>query len=287
MLGSTTGNSIQDQYLAVTKRVKDTGFNYSNYFKETVEKCNLCESEEFELYSHRDRYGLPVRSMICKHCGLIFISPKMTEKAYDSFYSDWYRKLIAAFNGTTEDAVGETTSWNMQADITMKFLAKHMPQMNINRMLDVGGSTGVFAEKVKKTLGCEAIVVDPNKHEIAKALDRGLACTCSSFTTYHTDKKFELISMLRTIEHLPDIAKAFQKIKGMLTKDGMFLLDIVNHEWLYKMFKDKALCTKVDHIYQVTDSTVRQYLDKWFKGYEVASSDVSSRYVMYLVYPKG
>jgi hypothetical protein len=66
----------------------------------------------------------------------------------------------------------------------------------------------------------------------------------------------------------------------------MFLLDIVNHEWLIKMFVDKASCTKVDHIYQLTDKVIRQFLNKWFKGFEIASSDITSRYILYLVYNK-
>lgn len=288
MFGSTTGNSLIDNALQIAKRVKATGFDYSKYPKVSVNECNLCGSVNFlggwGLYSHKDRYGLPVRSMQCNSCGLIFISPRMEEKSYDLFYSDWYRKLIGAFNGQPESEVGESKSWDAQADVVLKFLSKHMPQITINRMLDVGGSTGVFAEKVKKILGCESYVVDPNKHEVKKALERGLICSCSSFMEHQTDKRFELVSMLRTIEHLPDIKGALNKIKGLLTDNGMLLLDIVNHDWLIKMFKDKALCTKVDHIYQLTDATVRQYLDKCFPGYKVVSGDTSARYILYLVY---
>jgi 2-polyprenyl-3-methyl-5-hydroxy-6-metoxy-1,4-benzoquinol methylase len=287
MLGSTTGNSLHDHALQVAKRVKATGFDYAQFPKVNVAECNLCGSVNvlggWELYSHRDRYGLPVRSMRCNDCGLIFLTPRMNEKSYDLFYSDWYRKLIGAFNGQPESEVGESKSWDIQADVVMKFLAKHMPQITINKMLDVGGSTGVFAEKVKNTIGCESVVVDPNKHEIAKAIDRGLTCCCSSFMEYKTDKRFELVSMLRTVEHLPDISLAMSKIRGLLTDNGMFLIDIVNHDWLLKMFHDKSLCTKVDHIYQLTDTTIRQYFDKWFPGWTVTSGDVSARYILYLV----
>ena len=168
----------------------------------------------------------------------------------------------------------------------MRFLGKHMPNgLQIKQMLDVGGSMGVFADKVCKLTGANGVVVDPSKDEINKASERGLTCCCSSFMDYKTDKKFELISMMRTIEHLPSITDAFNKVKGLLASDGVFLLDIVNHEWLVRMFHRVTWSTKIDHIYQLTDKTVRQYLDKCFPNYEIVSSDVSLRYILYLVKP--
>jgi ubiquinone/menaquinone biosynthesis C-methylase UbiE len=286
MMGSTTGCSLADSRIEVNKRIKATGFDYSKYPTRTVSHCNLCGSTDFELYCHQDRYCLSARSMQCKQCGLIFLSPVMDEKSYEVFYSDWYRKLVAAYSNQKEEEVVDTKAWVMQADVVIKFLAKHMPQMTVNRMLDIGGSTGTFASKIKDTWKCEAVVVDPNKHEIAKAIGKGLTCCCSQFMQYKTDKRFELISMLRTVEHLPDIAKALERVSQLLTSDGMFLLDMINHNWLIRMFKERQVCTKIDHVFQLTDDTMRQYLNKWFPNHKIISSEDTSRVIIYLVVPK-
>ncbi len=291
MLGSTTGNTLLDIEQDVIKRVKATGFNYSQYKKLSVSLCDLCGSPytEWKLYSHKDRYGLPVRSMQCSKCGLIFISPRMIDTAYDEFYKKWYRKLVAAFSNRPEVDEIANRSWGIEADIAVKFLSEHMPtDLKIENMLDVGGSTGIFAEKVKKVTGCEATVVDPNSDEIKEAANRGLTVCCSQFTKYTTDKRFELISLLRTIEHVPSIHGTLGRIKHLLKLNGVFLFDAVNHDWLRKMFKNASLCTKVDHIYQLTSKTVRQYLDNFFSQDEwvIVSSDESARYILYLVKPK-
>ena len=289
MLGSTTGNTLRDISLAIDKRVKETGFDYSKYKKDNITVCNLCGSHanSWNLYSYRDRYGLPIRSMHCNSCGLIFITPRMCESAYDEFYKIWYRKLIAAFSNQPEEEQADGRQHSMGADIARKFLAENMPEsLKIQRMLDIGGSIGTFADVVCKTLGCKGTVVDPNANELKIAADKGLSVCCSQFKGYVTGTRYDLISMLRTVEHLSDIEYALMKVSQLLTKNGIFLIDIVNHKWLMKMFKDKNVCTKIDHVYQLTDDTIRQYLHKCFPNYEVVCGDTSARYILYLVKPK-
>lgn len=288
-LGSTTGNSLRDMELAIDSRMKATGFTYSAHEKISITCCNLCGSNmsEWELYAHRDRYGLPVRSMRCKNCGLIFITPRLTEQEYSEFYTKWYRKLVSAFSNSDEEKQAKARERGIEADKTIKFLSKSMPNdFQIEHMLDVGGSTGVFAQKVSTILGCKAVVVDPNKEEIKEALNKGLTCSCCPFTDYNSDTRFNLISMLRTMEHVPDIQRTLSKVKELLAEGGIFLLDIVNHDWLITMFKDRSLATKIDHVYQLTDRTISQYLKIWFPDYEVVKSDTTGRYILYLVKPK-
>lgn len=289
MLGSTTGNTLQDISLAVQQRIKATGFNYSAYKKINIPACDLCESasNDWELYSHQDRYKLPVRSMRCKKCGLIFITPRMISTAYDDFYTNWYRKLTAAFSNNPNPEGSREQSSSLQADAMMKFLGNHMPvDLEIKNVLDVGGSTGSFIEKVCKVTGAKGVVVDPNKTEIQQAAKKGLAVSCCSFADYKTDKKYELVSMLRTVEHLLSINFSLKKVAGLLTKGGMLILDIVNHDWLLKMFHDKTVCTKIDHVYQLTDKVICQYFNICFPGCTIKKSEVNARYISYLVRTK-
>lgn len=281
--GSTTGDSLKDTRLLVHRRVIETGFNYSSCKKTLTLNCNCCGDTAFKLYAHQDRYGLPVRSMQCTRCGLIFITPRMVKKAYDEFYEHWYRKLIDAFNGRQQSEHIVRHSSEVQANEAMKFLGEHLPkQLQIKSILDVGGSTGVFAKKVCETTGAMGVVIDPNSKELKEAAEKGLTVSKGSFEDYKTDREFELISMLRTVEHLIDIDKCLRRIKSMLTKDGVLLIDIVNHDWLMRHFKDPCICTKIDHIYQLTDTTIKTYFKKL--NYKIiGQSSATDRYITYLV----
>ena len=75
-------------------------FDYAAEIKETVTSCNLCGSQHFKPYGKRDRYGLPVESVRCEGCSLVFISPRMTADGYRRFYADGhYRTLLSKFYG--------------------------------------------------------------------------------------------------------------------------------------------------------------------------------------------
>lgn len=286
-IGGTTGCSIEDNKHRVKNRVKQTGFfeAYSLYEKEIVKNCDLCGHDGFTLYAHTDRYRLPVRSMQCDCCGLVFLSPKMVKKAYTEFYSKWYRRLIDAFNGRTESTDILNRSMDIGAEMARKFLSENMPNdLTIKTMLDVGGSTGAFAEKICNVTGAKGTVVDPNVNEIRVAAKKGLTTCCHSIEDWKTDKKYDLIAMLRTVEHLNQVKSTLERMRTMLTDGGVFLIDIVNHDWLIRHFKDRTLCTKIDHIYQITDSTIRKYFDLC-KFEVIGNSSIDERYVYYLVKP--
>lgn len=281
---TTTGDTLEDVRLAIIQRVKQTGFNYSDYPKYNVKECDCCGSkkEDWTLYAHCDRYGLPVRSMQCGKCGLIFISPRMDLNSYRTFYLKWYRKLVNAFDGREQPKERLDYSIEKQADDMVKFLGQAMPnESKINRMLDVGGSTGVFCKKVCDVTGCIGHVVEPNKEELSEAVAKGLTTCCNSFEWYRTDHKFDLISMLRTVEHLNTIQGGLRKIWNLLNPNGLFLLDIVNHKFMLQITRSKTLSTKLDHIYQLTDDVIKLYLKN--QGFElIESTDPESRYIKYL-----
>ncbi|NLL29106.1 MAG: hypothetical protein GX259_09940 [Bacteroidales bacterium] len=64
--------------------------------------CAACKSNEYELLAEKDRYGLTYYTVICKNCGLFYVSPRMTGKVYAEFYNSEYRKLYVGENMASE-----------------------------------------------------------------------------------------------------------------------------------------------------------------------------------------
>jgi SAM-dependent methyltransferase/RNase P subunit RPR2 len=48
--------------------------------------CGLCGSTEAVEVGHRDKFDLPVTSVMCRHCGLLYLNPRPTKGSYDRFY---------------------------------------------------------------------------------------------------------------------------------------------------------------------------------------------------------
>jgi len=55
-----------------------------------------CGDNDYEVLSEKDRYGLPVRTVICKLCGLVYQNPSLDDDLIKDFYSNLYRKMYEA-----------------------------------------------------------------------------------------------------------------------------------------------------------------------------------------------
>ena len=49
--------------------------------------CNLCGSDEYVQVASRDKYDLPVVSVMCRQCGLMYLRPRPSIASYDRFYT--------------------------------------------------------------------------------------------------------------------------------------------------------------------------------------------------------
>ena len=283
-ISSTTGCSLKDNRIATGKRVKETGYNYSSQPKEDIKVCDLCSHQGFETYCHQDRYCFPARSLRCKNCGLIFLSPRMTKEAYDDFYENWYRTLVDAFNSRGESTEQLDIVRKMQATELCEFLKNHLPtEYGKERLLDIGGSTGTFAQMCCQKFGFKSgAVVDPSKKEIQEAAKRGLTVSIGGIESFtNQPKAYSFISLLKTIEHVLSIKRALEKICLMLKDDGFVLIDCVDHEWLVNLIRDRTLTTKIDHIYQLTEKTVERYFEQ--AGLTIFAKERKMRYLIYLL----
>ena len=64
--------------------------------------CACCGSTETEQIAERDRYGLYFSVQLCKGCGLVYTSPRMTDAAYGEFYDNEYRPLYVGSERATD-----------------------------------------------------------------------------------------------------------------------------------------------------------------------------------------
>ena len=54
-------------------------------------RCNICDSDnEFEI-SNTGRFGLKIRSVVCKECGLVYTNPRLDHNENHMFYKYFYK----------------------------------------------------------------------------------------------------------------------------------------------------------------------------------------------------
>jgi len=228
---------------------------------ETISKCNICGNTQTLILSNMDRYGINIRTAICPVCGLVYLANRLTQDGYKKFYEEGiYREMISAYKGK-----GQTNQIILRAQEThASSLANSLSKLLVfskreKELLDIGGSNGLISKELERTLGYKVTLLEPAVKEAELARERGLTVEVGSIETWTTDRKFDLILLSKTFEHLYDIRLAFKRIYNMLTPDGVFFCDISD---FFKMWEKKGSVqrvTKIDHCFWISDHYASQF----------------------------
>jgi len=256
-------------------RIEALGFAYAAAPKREVESCNLCGEARFVVLTHRDRYGYPASAHGCTRCGLVFLNPVMTAGAYAAFYAETYRPLVSAYHGRRIDA---ETIQAEQADYACErgdLLEPFARSLATRTLLDVGGSTGVVAAELSRRFDLRATVLDPSPRELAHASARGLEAIAGLLESWEPgERRFGLVTLCQTVDHLLDLAGALAKVRRMLAADGLLFADIVDFRAAYLRHWSVEEAVKIDHPYSLTDETMTALLQRG--GFEVLRRDYAA-----------
>jgi len=79
-------NDFQKKYLKlflIDKRIK----------YKTISECPLCKSGSSVLVAEKDRYAIPLETVVCENCGLVRSLKQLDKESAKIFYSEYYRKI--------------------------------------------------------------------------------------------------------------------------------------------------------------------------------------------------
>ena len=132
------------------------------YRREEI-KCE-CDSNSFELLSEKDRYGIPVKTVICKKCGLIRQNPRLNAESLSDFYAKLYRGLY--------ESSSVSALFNNQLHRGKKIIKWINQKLGYlpEKVIEIGcGAGGIL--KAFQNMGCKTLGIDFNQ----KYLDFGIA----------------------------------------------------------------------------------------------------------------
>ena len=232
-------------------------FSYEKQEQEWLEVCNLCGGDNWTPYASMDRYGLPVMSLKCE-CGLVFINPRMTPKAYRLFYGKGtYRSLLSKFYGRRVDEQTIQKDQKAYAASLIEFL-KPNAVAGPGRVLDVGGSTGVVGKAIGEALKLWPTVVEPARAEAAQAVKAGLAViesTAEEIPETEHGAGYKLILICQTIDHLLDPRAVLINMVKLIEPGGLLFVDIVDYRMIVAE-NGRQAAMKVDHPFNFEPRTM-------------------------------
>ena len=257
------------------ERIAALDYDYASQPKQAQQTCNLCGASEFVILTHRDRYGYPAQAHACRHCGLVFLNPRMTAQAYGRFYNGIYRPLVSAFHGRLIDARTIQDEQREYAIERAGFIRPFIANAAAKTLLDIGGSTGVVAHHFAREFGLQGTLIDPAPLEVEQAERLGLE-TVTGLVEEHDfgQRRFDVVIICQTVDHLLDVAGTLTRVRQLLSDDGLLFIDIVDFRAAYLRNWSVEEAIKIDHPYYLTEPTTCAYLRS--AGFDVLRSDYAA-----------
>jgi SAM-dependent methyltransferase len=238
------------------------GFDPSAIETEVVGSCNFCGCSRHIEVARRDRYGFSVRYVVCSKCGLGFLSPRPSAAAYADFYERVYRPLVSAYHGRPIDAQTVQEEQRTYAAELVDFLRLTL-HASPETVLDVGGSTGVVGAAVREAFGSEVTVLDPSPEELEVAAAGGMETVMGFVETADLGgRRFDLVLLCQTIDHLSDIAASLAAIRSWLSHAGHAFVDVVDVRFVARRRGSIEEAVKIDHPFYLTRETAIGYFDR-------------------------
>ena len=102
--------------------------------------CAVCGSHEVDVVAEADRDGRPLRNVLCRECGLVWVDPRPSDEELAKFYAEDYR---ASYKGAAEPKKKHCYREMLRANLRVARLREFYKPGD--HLLDVGAGAGFFA----------------------------------------------------------------------------------------------------------------------------------------------
>lgn len=205
----------------------DSRFDYRKIPKEKV-PCPLCRGDDFEVVATHDRYGMGVRTCVCRMCGLLMTNPMPTQEAMSEFYQLYYRRVYHKLEAPTLNYI-ETNELARRAAHTVSFLEESGLIDTVEGVLDEGCGEGSVLKEIKQRRPrIEIVGIEPGPG--FRAFARSFA-ECQVFPSICELKRerlapFGLIVVNHVLEHVTDPVRFLRELATVLSAEGAIYVDV-------------------------------------------------------------
>lgn len=224
---------------------------------EDVRSCPLCRSDRSQSFDRRVFHGQAVQNRICRACGLVYQSPRLTDEERETFYAQEYRLL---YGGSAEPTARDLTIQRARAEALLAFSRPFVQA--ISSHLDIGCSVGILLQRFAEAYSCHSTGVEPGEAHRRYAQQQGIEVYASleALMNKTSGKTFDFVSMAHVLEHLPLPVDYLECLRtSVLSPNGWLLLEVPN---LYAHD-----CFEIAHLVSFSVHTLRETL--YQAGYKI------------------
>ncbi|TSC67860.1 MAG: hypothetical protein CEO19_7 [Parcubacteria group bacterium Gr01-1014_73] len=248
-------------------------FPYEKAEKEEV-PCGFCGSRDLEVLAEAGQDDLPLRTVICRVCGLVFINPRMLRKWYDLYYQTEYRA----------NTIGDNQKKLPNFDKLFASMKRHgeelaefiQPYFKVaGPVAEIGSSLGGILAGIKNKLNLEVVGIEPSQPEVDYANRQGVKSICSLIEDidgkFPQPPKFSAVICSQSLNHFLEPRIFFVWAHKHLLADGLLVLEVMNFRHQLKKAGRFRNAVKIDHVQMFTPEVLRNFVEA--AGFEILYFD--------------
>lgn len=228
----------------------------------------LCGNSYYDTLSQKDRYGLPVVTVICRKCGLVYQNPRLDNDSSKEFYSTIYRDL---YETSTIPMFfdGQLRSGNR----IVNWLRKRMDRFP-RTVVEIGcGAGGIL--KAFQNNGVETLGVDYDERYINYGRHKSLRLLLGGAEAVPKHSA-DLVILSHVLEHFSDIQKELDTICGLLSANGSLYVELPGVFNLKEYHYDFLKSVQNAHNYYFALGTLEQVLSLYGWKLEYGDENIFS-----------
>jgi len=223
------------------------------------------------IIAERDRYGLPVRTVLCPACGLLRTSPRLTEASTARFYDEDYRDL---YTGVEVGPQGLFEDQRRRGEARLRRMGQLID--GAQRVYEIGcGAGGLlapFAREGKQVAGAD---LGSEYVEFGRKQGLDLIHGDADDLLAHTGQPADVVFLIHVLEHFLDLRTELDKLWRLLAPGGVLVVEVPGLDSIASTYRgDLQLYLQNAHTYHFCAQTLDDTLSA--HGFDVAYVDESA-----------
>jgi len=186
--------------------------------------CPISGSHDAVVVANKDRHGQPLRTVVSKKTGVVFVDPRPTKETLLSFYRDHYRKN---YKSTSTPKWKHTARAAQNANQRLSFIKNWTAKGS--SILDVGASSGeLLYLGADQGFQMQGVEPDPSYGEFGRRNYGVNIKTCPLQDYTAPEQSFDLITMFHVLEHMENPADTFRQLAPYIKVGGRLMNEVPN-----------------------------------------------------------